>query len=241
MSYYRPRGYGGFHIFPAETPVTNFIIAANIVTFILLLLKLVPLTLVPLLIPTSSSMIREPWALLTYPFISLSGGVWTLINLLFSLYWLYFLGGMMERSWGSQRFLFMFLGLSGISGLFLAFGGMLTGINVPIENLWLPLTALTVIWAAHDPHSPVMLFIFPMELRWLAVIVCALLFVSYATVNPILGFFSLGGSIVSYFVGGGGSSFSRGVRGTRNLRGYNPLEWYKKWQFKRKFRRFWGE
>lgn len=240
MSYYRSRGYGGFHLFPSDTPVTNFILISNGITFILLLLRIFPLSILSLLIGTTSSVIREPWTLLTYPLISLSGGPWAFLNLLFSLYWLYFLGGMLERSWGNQRFLFMFFGLSGISAVFLALGGILTGINLLIGDLWLPLTALTVVWASRDPHSPVMFFLFPMELRWLAVIVCAFLFVNYATYSPIIGVTSLGGSLAAYFLGGGASS-STGMRGPRNFQGKNPLEWYKKWQFKRKFRRFWGD
>lgn len=190
---------------------------------------------------------REPWTFFTYPLVSLSGNAWTFINLLFALLWLYFVGTMLERRWGTTRFLVTFFVFSGLSAFFLSLGGLILGIPVGFGEMYLPLVALTVIWATLEPDTPVLLFIFPMRLGWLALITCLLLLFQYGSIHPLLGAFSLGGSLAAYLY----TRYFDGIGRPRppqylQTPGSKPpgsgfFEWYRRWRFRRRFKKLWGE
>src|SRR5690349_3103089 len=62
--------------------------------------------------PDLFSWLARPWTLFTYPL-----AMFDPIPLLFSGYWLYWVGGTLERSWGSLNFAVVFFLLCAIAGL----------------------------------------------------------------------------------------------------------------------------
>jgi len=63
--------------------------------------------------PYSLWSVLQIWRLVTYQF--LHANVW---HILFNMLWLYFLGPVLERHWGSRRFLLFYLGCGVAGGLF---------------------------------------------------------------------------------------------------------------------------
>jgi len=231
---------------PNDIPGTNFIIAANAASFILLFLNLFPVTVYNLLVSDSLTVWRKPWTFFTYALVTRPADAWKFINLLIALWWLYVVGGLLERTWGTSRFLIRFFAFSAISALFISLGAMVLNVEVGFGELYPPLVNLTVLWAMMDPETPVLFLFFPMQLRWLAVIVSLMLLFEFG--NP-LGFFALGGCLTAYlyarFLRGGGPKRPRSdalyeSHSSSKLSWLNPFEWLRRWRFKRRFKRLWG-
>jgi membrane associated rhomboid family serine protease len=110
----------------------------------------------------------KPWQMLTYSFVP--GGIWAL---LFNAIILYFLGGSLERAWGTPRFIaFFFLSgiVAGLSVLALTFlipslpGGFFVGLTGHT-------VALFVAFAAINPYATIYFnFLIPIQARWFALI-----------------------------------------------------------------------
>ena len=115
------------------TPVTNWLIFLSIIFFVgLNLLRLVGLDLIELFRFSTSRFYLHPWTLLTYPLVNLDPR-----DLLFTLLWLWFVGGSLERSWGGQTYGF-FLGLATITtGLAFALVALFFG-AFALSGFWLP-------------------------------------------------------------------------------------------------------
>jgi membrane associated rhomboid family serine protease len=107
----------------------------------------------------------ELWRPVTFPFTHESNFLYLITDALV----LYFFGGSLERAWGSARFIIFFflcglvpglveLGLSVRTGGTLFFG-MVGGF-----------VGMVVAFAAMQPYQTVLLLIFPLQARWLAVI-----------------------------------------------------------------------
>lgn len=234
---------------PSETAGTNFLMGANAVTFFLSFLNLLPQGIYRLFVSDSLTAWHVPWTFFTYPLVTVSGDAFKFLNFLFALLWLFFVGSMLERRWGTRRFLFSFFMFSAASAFFLAVGSLIVGVPIGFGELWLPLVDLTVVWAALEPQSPVLFFFIPMRLGWLALITCGLLLFQYGSIHPLLGAFSLGGCGVAYvytrYFDGEGQlrSFNppSPSSGTSSLSRLNPFNWYRRWRFKRRFKKLWGE
>lgn len=250
MSYYR---YERFRpVPPKDTPGTNFLILVNAATFLLTFLHLLPERVIQLLVSDAYTVWNSPWTFFTYPLVSRSQDAFKFLSLLFSLLWLYYVGGKLERAWGTRRFLVAFFSFSAISAFFISLGGLLVRWQSPFGELLCPLVDLTVVWAMMEPDVPVLLFgAIPMQLRWLAVIISLMLVFQFGNPYWPLGLFALGGCLAA-------TLYARYLRGYRPMARYrnplgsgrarpgrrfslNPFEWYRRWQFRRRFRRLWGE
>ncbi|SRR5579872_3004623 len=105
------------------------------------------------------------WRAFTFPFAHGANFLYLIMDALV----LYFFGGSLERAWGSGRFLFFFFAAGIVPGLVeialspwtggAVFFGMVGGF-----------VAMVVAFAAMAPYQTVLLFIFPLQARWLAVI-----------------------------------------------------------------------
>lgn len=235
---------------PMDIPGTNFIILANLLSFVLIFLRLFPREIYELFVSTSQTVWKAPWTFFTYPLISRPLDAWKFISLLFALWWLFVVGGLLERSWGTKKFLIAFFTFSAISAFFISLGAMILNIEVGFGELICPLVDLTVIWAMLEPNTPVILFVFPMQLRWLALITCFMLLFQFGNPYPFLGFSSLGGCAAAYLYtkylrhSSEGSETRSSYKSSKSSKPWswlNPFEWYRRWKFKRKFRRLWGE
>ncbi len=103
------------------------------------------------------------WQPFTFPFVHFSQIFYLLTDALV----LYFFGSSLERAWGSVRFVFFFFATGILAGLVVLAlspvfsGGLMFGM---VGSL----VALVVAFASLNPYATVILFIFPLQARWLA-------------------------------------------------------------------------
>lgn len=138
----------------------------------------------------------RPWTWLTYPVMVTSP-----LSLLFAGYWLYLVGGSLERSWGSRSFAVLFFTFAALAALAFVPAFYLLGASVSLAGLWLPLSALTVAWAALDPEMEIWFWgILPLKLKALALIDVLLTYFSFGfAYGPVVGLFALAGPAAAYF------------------------------------------
>ncbi|MGE5582137.1 MAG: DUF1751 domain-containing protein [Bacillota bacterium] len=185
-------------------PVTkSLILLSGIVFFGGLIFKEIYNYLV--LIP--DTVFQLPWTLITYPLVNPEP-----LSLIFALLWFWFVGGSLERSWGSWNYGLFALLVTLTTGVLMTAAGIFLGVEVVVRDFWLPLVALTWAWAGIFPDREVLLWgIIPLRAQWLAWITAAIVFFSYIHPHWLLGFASISGILVVYFFRGSGP-FSRGVR-----------------------------
>ncbi len=138
------------------------------------------------------------WAFLTYPLVNHD-----FITLILSGLWLWFIGGSLERTWGTRMYGFFFILVTLVTGGAMALAAIITKIaGYPIIGLWLPLVGITWAWAAVYPEREVMFWgIVPIKALWLAWIDAGITFFNYLQVNFIFALASISGIILVYLFG----------------------------------------
>ena len=146
---------------------------------------------------------RRPWGFLTYPLVTPN-----LLGLLLADYWLWIVGGSLERSWGSRSFAKLFAGVTAATSVGVWLGSFLLGalglepvLYVELSSLWLPLAGLTVAWCLLNPEQIVLLgFVLPIPGRVLMWLTIAFVYFGFAMGYraPWLAFFALSGVGVAY-------------------------------------------
>lgn len=169
----------------------------------------------------------EPWRFLTYPYVA---GAGSFIGLLFLCWWLWGIGGSVERELGARRYLGVWMAFSVLCGLGLAMGAALMGQSGQLVSGWTPVAALTVIWGTRNATAEVrLMMIIPVTGRWMAWIAAGLVF--FGTQPPQLAPFAAAPLLLAYLFaankiaflpyafGGGFSTGSRGMNaaGTRKV------------------------
>lgn len=125
--------------------------------------------------PVTMSWLTRPWTWFTHPFVETG-----FLALLFHGFWLYVVGGTLERSWGWRRFLPYFFAMAAISALAFVPAVYLAKSVVPLTGMTLVLSALTVTWAALDPEQELMFYmVIPVKLKMLALIDVLIVYFSY--------------------------------------------------------------
>lgn len=188
----------GSYVWRTPEPVTRSIIAINLLAF---LSRFIVADVAQAGDPfrwlafETPAVLVKPWSLLTYPLIPAD-----IISLLLSCYWLWIVGGMLERSWTSRRFLPYVAGITLITSVSLAVGNLLlsaigTVPPVGMNGLWMPLAALTVSWCLLNPDQIVLMgFVLPIKGRYLMWGVVALTYFIFAGFGgPWLALFALAG------------------------------------------------
>jgi membrane associated rhomboid family serine protease len=161
-----------------------------------------------------------PWTLIGYPLVDASP-----LSLLFAGLWLWFVGGSLERIWGSGKFGWFLVISTGVTGLAMVFLEILFQIPVPLFGLWLPLVGVTWAWADLNPNQEMLFWgVIPLKAKWLAWINALFIFLTYLQYsrnllfNCLFGLASLSGIAVAYFFKGrnsyGGGGRSRSCRDT---------------------------
>jgi membrane associated rhomboid family serine protease len=163
-------------VFPSMTPVVKWLLIINISVFVLTAafrplgdfaldwLSVYPLTL---------AMSLQVWRLITYQFVhDMNGFGHIFINMLV----LYFFGIMLERTWGSKKFLGFYLMCGAMGGILYpilaGIGWLTTGPLIGASGAILGIIAACAVLA---PNMRVYVFgIFPMKLAVLALIVAAI-------------------------------------------------------------------
>jgi membrane associated rhomboid family serine protease len=141
--------------------------------------------------PESLGWLTRPWTWFTWVF--LSGNP---LFLFFEVCWLYWIGGMLERSWASRNFIILFSAMVAVQALaFVPAAYLLHTQAGPIHGLFVPLCGLTVAWAALDPDMEVSYFFVPMRAKTLALLDVILVFFFH---GASLGLFALAGPILAF-------------------------------------------
>ncbi|MBN1844486.1 MAG: rhomboid family intramembrane serine protease [Sedimentisphaerales bacterium] len=184
--YYRePDAYGpapaGIRLArPPLTPMVKYLLIANIVVFVLQILFRNPEKYFPfpgaLEYYFSATTLWnhsawQIWRLLTFQFLHDSSSPF---HLLFNMIGLYFLGTVLERSWGSRRFLLFYLVCGAVGGLLYVLAsvtkllspGLLVGASGGVLGL---LVACAILF----PQMMVILILFPMSIRTAALLLTA--------------------------------------------------------------------
>lgn len=113
----------------------------------------------------------EVWRLVTFVFLPPSG---SLIWILFSLYFYYFLGTSLENQWGGARFNLFYL--IGILGNIMA--GFITGFTT---NTYLNMSLLLSFAVLYPQMEFTLFFILPVKVKWLGLFWAAVLIYSFIT------------------------------------------------------------
>lgn len=243
-SYYADKAR--YWLFSDRIPVTKSIIVTGILTFLLTLFGAE--LLASLLVYTSGRLVLMPWTAFTYPLV----GPLEPISVLFSSYWMWVAGGSLERAWGSRTFGVFFFAIAGLTALALYAASVVFGVQTGAVGLWLPLAAVTVAFGMMNPEQQILFFfIIPMKLKYLAMLSAAMVLISFARPNPLVGVFALAGCAASYWYVRNGRSLDWGTprqpRHNNVMRVYdrrgplnrlNPFRAYKDWRERKRLRDF---
>jgi len=183
-------------------PVTKSLILLTGLVFLLALLLsgLLFFNLNGLLILNPATVFRLPWTVLTYPLANPD-----IFSLIFALLWLWFIGGSLERSWGSRTYGWFLTLVTLVTGLAMALTGKLLGLVLPVWGLWLPLVGLTWAWAAINPYQELLFWgLIPLKARWLAWLQAVLTFLTYLQLSHqlLFGLAAVSGIAVAYLFQG---------------------------------------
>lgn len=172
-------------------PLTKWIIVINVATFLAVLFRAPVDEWLSFYAPAS---LAQPWRLLTYPLVSVHP-----ISLLFYGLVMWWVGGSLERSWGTRFFAIYFGLMAIISALGLSAGAATLGVTSLNVDNWLPLAALVVAWCMLNPNQEIRLWgVIPILAKWLALGEVLLIFFGYAQMHLLLGFFALFGCAASF-------------------------------------------
>lgn len=224
---------------PGDCPITWALIAANAVTFLAAFVAGAPVDRLAFFPP---EFLDRPWTVLTYPLAGSGNILWFVIG----GYVLWLFGGSLERAWRWRDYTIFLVATAVVPAISVWLGGALTGRVMVLTGLWLPLAAATVAWAAINPHERVLLyFIIPLEARWLAAVVVAL--VVFFARFP-LGVFAAAGCGVAWWYARTGRdrlwnvTFRRSPPRTRVRHederfSLNPAVLLRRWRTRRRFLR----
>ena len=133
--------------------------------------------------------LREPWRLLTYAWAhSPLGDGLGILFFAFLCFWVYSIAPSIEDGMGSVRFAILWFVATLLGGLAFALGTVATGVGVHEMGPWLPISALTVIWAARNQSAQLRLYgLIPMSGRLLAVITVVMDIFMLGSQSPVIG------------------------------------------------------
>ncbi len=132
----------------------------------------------------------QPWRYITFQFLHAG-----LFHILFNMIGLYFLGMMLEASWGARRFLVFYLGCGAAAGVahvvmvFAMGGDMETVLLGASGGVYGVVFACAVLF----PHIRVIVFLFPMPIRTAAALFLGI--AVFFTLQEIVGGGAMGGGV----------------------------------------------
>jgi len=154
------------------------------------------------LIPIKAVYEFQIWRFITYAFLH---SPYHPFHILFNMLGLYFFGPDIERNFGSgKHFLFFYLAAALVGGICQAALAFIVGgvvIGIPIIGASAAVMAVIIAAALYTPNRMVILFIFPMKLKYLAI-----LFVGVDILN-VLQDWRFGGGTVARLAHLGGAAF----------------------------------
>jgi hypothetical protein len=186
---------------PLKPTATLALIAAMFVMFVVAWIPTMTRSVVEWL--ACDGTLNKPWTYLTYPFAwngDGTGFVWLALGWL----WLYWIGTSIEASDGWKGLLLTFFGYTLLAGFLTAFCGHLAGWPGTLFGAWLPISAMTCIWAGRNPAAIVRLMMcIPVSGKVLAVITAAIDLFLYGTGYPVVGLLAALSCLVGWLHGTG--------------------------------------
>jgi len=148
------RSFGRFAI----ERLTTYIVGGMAIVFVLAQVR--P-DLIGLLDLNPAYALRQPWRFVTYLFLPLR---WSLIWVLFSLYWTWFVGTNLENEWGSFKLnLYYLLGVLGTTA-----AAWIT--HVPQGNFWLNISLVFAFATVFPNYEIMVFFVVPIKMKWLGLL-----------------------------------------------------------------------
>lgn len=141
--------------------------------------------------------VQTAWRWLSYPLFTPT----SIVGLLFLVFIFGWIGGSLERSWGTEKFARVFVVVVLLSAAFQWLGNvyLAEAWNPPfsLAGLYLPEATLFVIWAALNPEFTILaFFIIPVKAKYMAAFS---IFVTYFGTGPILGLFAIAVPVGGWF------------------------------------------
>jgi membrane associated rhomboid family serine protease len=182
--------FDGFRAFVRKggTPVTNALLIVNTVLFFATFLsRAVAEFVASNVLLTHFDVLRHPWTIATYPLVTLN-----ILTLIWSGMWMFFIGGSLERSWGSSRFAIFFFAMAALFGLGITIGWLLLGTRASedaqfLVGLYPPLAGVTVAWGLLMPEESVSIWFVPVRAKYIALGAAIL---AWVLTGAVLGLFA---------------------------------------------------
>lgn len=167
----------------------GLIVLAVVINLLLLILDdFLGLNFRSLFLLRTADMFTAPWTLITFPLINEP------ISLIFAAIALWFVGGSVERTWGSKRYSWLVVLVTLTTGVVFSLVSMYLNKTILIFGLWLPLTSIIWAWSRLFPYQEVLVWgILPVKAVWFGWIAAALAFFSYFDRGILFGLASITG------------------------------------------------
>jgi rhomboid family protein len=152
-----------------ETPATYAMIAIMVAFFLIDFFGGHAITRLLLWMPSVGWLKGgQYWQPFTFPFVH-GNNIWGLFadGLI-----LYFMGGSLERAWGTRKFLFFFFSSGILAGIVLIPQSLYFGLPIFVGMAG-SFVALAAAFAAINPYATIIFYFIPMQARWLALIIVA--------------------------------------------------------------------
>ncbi|HZH97979.1 MAG TPA: rhomboid family intramembrane serine protease [Fimbriimonadaceae bacterium] len=177
-----------------NAPGTVALIVAFIAFFLLEWSRVAAEQLVMLLFFTTDAHLR-PWSFLTYPFV---GGAPSLIGLVFLCWWIWGIGGTVEKEVGTLRYIAAFFIFAVLCAAGIWIGASALGTHTMLSWGWTPVAAITIMWGTRHPETTILLmFVLPIKAKYVAWLSAGLVF--FGTRHPMLAPFAAAPLALAYF------------------------------------------
>ena len=168
-------------------PVTQALIVANVIVFLLELTAAGALLDTFALWPTPAAVLFAPWRLVTYSFLHGS-----LSHIFFNMFAVYMFGGELERLWGGRRFAWTWFASVVTAALTQVLVGTLAGSGEPVIGASGGVFGLLLCYGVLFPDRQLMLLFPPVPMR-------AKVFVMlYGALELILGVFGVQAGVAHF-------------------------------------------
>jgi membrane associated rhomboid family serine protease len=179
---------------------------------------------------TPADVVRRLFIWQPFTYLFLHAGV---MHILFNMLPLWFFGSELERMWGTRRFLRFYFFCGAGAGIVVVFANYLFGNPaIPTVGASGAIYGILLVAAVLWPDRVIILYIFPIKLKYFVMIIGAIAFLGLRDVN--------GG--VSHVAHLSGMAFGYLFHKTPRVRGYDPFgalrEQYRAWKLARAKRKF---
>ncbi len=142
--------------------------------------------------------VATAWRWLTYPLYTPT----SILGIVFLGYIFFWIGGSLERRWGSEKFAQVFvvvtLAAAGAQWLGSAYAVRSLNPDFALAGLYIPEATLFVIWAALNPEATILLFfVLPIKAKYLGL--GSIVVTYFSSGGPVQGLFAIAVPVLGWF------------------------------------------